>query len=391
MFRRKINDKEVDIRSLNDVILLLKKILKVSYIFLFIALIAGITMILKEWEIKKFLFTVLGVLSPLFIGLVIAWLFNPFVTWMQKKGVRRSVGTTVTYVFIIGFIFVLLNAIIPLLINQVNDFARSIPEVVDSVSGWLDSFFHQFDNIEYIDAEAIKNNILTAIKNFGNGVTESLPLMTISFIKRLFSGVGVILVGFIIGFYLLLTFDGVGDTLIGFLPKRMQKNTKELTDLVNSSMFRYVQGACLDSTVIFIVSSIGLWLVGLKAPLLFGLFCGVTNVIPYAGPYIGGFPAVIVGFSQGTTTGVLTLLLIAVIQFIEGNFFQPYIMSKTTKLHPVTIITGLLVFGHFWGIIGMVVSTPIIGSIKSILLFFDQKYGFLGFSEPDKKDIELEL
>ncbi len=385
MFRRKISDKEVDVKTLNDVMSLLKKILKVSYFFIIIAVVVGVTMILKEWEVKNFLLTILKVLSPLFIGLLIAWLFNPFVTWMQKKGIRRSIGTTITYALIIGVISILLNALIPLLIAQVNDFAHSIPSVVDSVSGWLEDLLYQFDNIEYIDVNMVQNNVSASLKSFGNGLTESLPTMTISFVKTLFSGIGAIVIGLIIGFYLLLTFDGVGDTLIGFLPKRLQTSTHELAELVNSSMIRYVQGACLDSTIIFIVSSIGLGLIGLKAPLLFGLFCGVTNVIPYAGPYIGGFPAVIVGFSQGTTTGILTLLLIVVIQFIEGNFFQPYIMSKTTKLHPVTIITGLLVFGHFWGIIGMVVSTPIIGSIKAIILFYDRKYEIFGFKDEEKK------
>ena len=115
--------------------------------------------------------------------------------------------------------------------------------------------------------------------------------------------------------------------------------------------------------------------------MLFGLFCGLTNVIPYAGPYIGGAPAVIVGFSQSPTTGLLVLAVIVVIQFIEGNFFQPIIMSKSTKLHPVTIISGLLLFGHFWGIIGMFVSTPIIGVIKSVFMYFDEKYEFFNYEK----------
>ena len=140
-----------------------------------------------------------------------------------------------------------------------------------------------------------------------------------------------------------------------------------------------ISGALIDSTLVFIISALCLWMVGLKAPLLFGLFCGITNVIPYAGPYIGGAPAVIVGFSQGMTTGLLTLLVIAIIQFIEGNFFQPVIMSKTTKLHPVTIMLGLLVFGYFWGIIGMVISTPIIAALKALFIYFENKYNFLNF------------
>ncbi len=100
-------------------------------------------------------------------------------------------------------------------------------------------------------------------------------------------------------------------------------------------------------------------------------------MIPYAGPYIGGIPAVIVGFSQSPTVGILTLITIVIIQFLEGNFIQPLVMSKTTKLHPVTIMIGLLVFGHFWGIIGMFVSTPIIAVLKAIFTYFDDKYDII--------------
>ena len=92
-------------------------------------------------------------------------------------------------------------------------------------------------------------------------------------------------------------------------------------------------------------------------------------------PKFGG-PAVIVGFSQSPIIGIIVLVIIVVVQFLEGNLLQPLIMSKTTKLHPVTIMLGLLVFGYFFGIIGMVISTPIIAALKSIFMFFNDKYEF---------------
>ena len=177
----------------------------------------------------------------------------------------------------------------------------------------------------------------------------------------------------------LISFDNV-DNLLAFLPKKSQKGTKDLLKAINGSLRGFVQGAILDCTLIFIVSSIAFMLVGLKAPLLFGLFCGLTNIIPYAGPYIGGAPAVVVAFSQGTPIGLLTLFSIILIQFIEGNFLQSLILSKTTKLHPVTIIMGLLIFGHFWGIIGMAVATPVIAALKTLLLFLDDRYDILKFN-----------
>ena len=131
------------------------------------------------------------------------------------------------------------------------------------------------------------------------------------------------------------------------------------------------------ASLVFVLSSLGFVISGLKAPLLFGLFCGLTDVIPYLGPYIGGAPAVIVGFSQSTITGIITLVAVVIIQFIEGNFLQPLIMSKQLKLHPVTIMLGLLVFGYFFGVIGMVLATPIMATIKVVFTFFDERYNIV--------------
>ena len=180
-----------------------------------------------------------------------------------------------------------------------------------------------------------------------------------------------------------MSFDNINETLITLFPKNLQKNTNELIYEVNSSLRRFVLGALLDSSLIFIVSSIGFCAVGLKAPFLFALFCALTNIIPYAGPYIGGVPAVVVGLSQGPTVGIFTLIIIVVVQFLEGNFIQPVVMSKTTKLHPVTIMIGLLIFGHFWGIIGMFISTPIIASFKAIFTYFNDKYDLIRFNGED--------
>ena len=185
----------------------------------------------------------------------------------------------------------------------------------------------------------------------------------------------------IIGFYLLVGFDNANELMITWLPKRMQNDARDLLNEVNTSFRRFIKGAFYDCSLVFVVTSIGFMLVGLKGALLFGLFCGITNVIPYAGPYIGGIPAVIVGFSQGPLTGLLTLLVIFVVQFLEGNLLQPVIMSKTTKLHPVTIMVGLLIFGHFFGIVGMVLSTPIIAAIKIIIIYFIEKYELLNYQK----------
>lgn len=381
MFKKKVKSTEIDKEELNDVISTSKKILHVLYILVFIVSIYIITIVFKEWNVKEFCITMFKIVFPLFIGLGIAWLFDPFVKWLQKKGVKRGIGTFLTYILFLGILAIIIGSIIPMLVDQINEFVSSVPGIIDDVKGWLTSILDSFSGIEGFDVKTFKADIFKRIGEFGTGLTNNLPTLTVNMIKTIFSGLGQILVGLVIGFYLLMSFDSASDTITTLIPQRFRKSGKELMEASNISLRKWVQGALLDSTAIFIISSLALWIVGLKAPMLFGLFCGITNVIPYAGPYIGGAPAVIVGFSQSPTIGVLTLLSIFVIQFVEGNFFQPLIMSKTTKLHPVTIMLGLLIFGHFFGIIGMVISTPIIAIFKVIFEFLDKKYKILDLEE----------
>ena len=381
--RKKFEEKEIDHKKLNELISLSRNVVKILYILLIVLGVYAIIMLTKEIRILHFIFVILKVISPLFIGFIIAWLFDPLVKWLQKKGIRRSIGTTITYLILLGFIALVMGGLIPLLSEQLNEFIKVIPNIIDNSRDLIDKFADKLSVIDGLDVYAFKKELFDKIVLFSTNLTSELPSMLVIFVRKFFSGMGSIIVGLVIGFYLLLGFNNVNDTLITLFPKKIQRNTKEIVFEVNFSLRRFVVGALLDALLIFIVSSIGFGIVGLKAPFLFALFCALTNIIPYAGPYIGGIPAVIVGFSQNATVGILSLVIIVVVQFLEGNFIQPMVMSKTTKLHPVTIMIGLLVFGHFWGIIGMFVSTPIIASCKAIFTYFDDKYNLINFSEED--------
>ncbi len=371
MFKKK-ND-ELNIEKINDSVSLLNKILRIMFVLIIIiGVYLGIKLI-QELKIKDIIIDILKIIAPVFIGLFVAWLFDPLVKKMQRKGIKRGIGAIIVYIVFISLLIILIAAIIPILTEQINDFVKTIPSIFTIITDWLKDITKGI-NIEGIDINNFTTEVTNKLGSFATSLAQSLPNLTVNFLKSFFSGILTFVIGLIIGFYFLIGFDNAGELIITLFPKNIQKDTRELTNEVNNSFRRFVEGALLDATFVFIITSIAFAIVGLKAPLLFGLFCGITNVIPYAGPYIGGAPAVIVGFSQGPLTGVLTLLSVVVIQFLEGNFLQPVIMSKTTKLHPVTIITGLLIFGHFFGIIGMVISTPIIAAVKSIFMFFNEKY-----------------
>lgn len=375
MFGRKVS-KDLDIKKVNEVTDLASKVLKVFYLLLIAATVYVVIRLFKETHVLDFVFKILEICLPLFIGILIAWLFDPFIKWLESKKIRRTLGAIITYLIIFIVIFLVLVTLIPLLVDQVREFAKIIPDVFGTVKGWVTDLFNTLDNSEVIDFAKMKEEMFTSLEGFATNITTTLPQNIIGFITGLFSGFGVFVLGLIIGFFLIINFDS-SNKLFNFVPRKFRETTIELLDDVNGSLRNYVKGAILDCTLIFVISSIAFWLIGLKAPMLFGLFCGLTNIIPYAGPYIGGAPAVIVGLTQSPTIGILVFIAIFVIQFLEGNFLQPIIMSKTTKLHPVTIMLGLLVFGYFFGIVGMLISTPVIAALKTVFKFYDNKYGII--------------
>lgn len=376
---KKNKEVKLDVRGINSVIKLTRKLLQIGLYMAIILIIYFGIVLGKEAGLFELIVNVLGIISPLFIGLVIAWLFNPLVNKLKNRGINRTLSAVLVYVVILGVITLALFALVPTLYTQVQDFAKVIPSVFDKFQNYIDGIFQKLDTIQNFDAWAIRDGLFEQIEGVGTGIASSLPNMLIGIISSFASGMGSIIVGLIIGFFLLVSFEST-DSFIEFLPKKIQTSTRELLHKIDDALRSFVTGSILDCTFIFIISSIGLYFAGLKAPLLFGLFCGITNIIPYAGPYIGGIPAVLVGFSQGITTGILTLIVLCVIQFLEGNFLQPVILSKTTKLHPVTIILGLLIFGNLWGILGMIISTPLLAASKAIILFFDEKYDILDFN-----------
>ncbi len=379
MFSRK-EKKELDVQKINEVSSLSAKVLRVFYLILIALGAYVIIKLCKETKILDFFFTVFKVLLPLFIGLIIAWLFDPFIHFLESKKINRKLGAVIAYLIFFVVIAFILWMLIPLLASQIKEFLKIAPSVFEAIKEWIVNGLDKLDTIHGLDASGIKASLFNDFEKFTSNITEELPTNIISTISGIFSGLGTFILGLIIGFFLLISFDN-SSNLFNFIPKKIRKTTVSLLEDINVSLRRYVKGAGVDCGVVFVLSSLGLWAVGLKAPALFGFFCGLTNIIPYAGPYIGGAPAAIVGFVQSPMTGILVIIVIAVIQFLEGNFLQPYIMSKTTKLHPVSIILGLLVFGYFGGIVGMLLSTPLLSVAKTIFVFFDNKYGLLDYQK----------
>ena len=376
MFKKKNND-SIDYGKLNEGIRIGVNILKIFFILSIVVLIFICSRLFSDWKILPFIGKILTIISPLFIGIVIAWLFDPFVTYLHKKGVSRILGAIFVYVIFLSLIYLLIRLMIPSISNQLNDLAQSVPTFINYLKNNIDNFFENLNNLGDFNFTDIKIGIYDSINNLSKSLTVDLPTTIMNAISNIISGGVNLLIGLLVGLYMLFDFDNVKKHLYSLIPNKYQDDVVSLLDKLNNNLKSYVHGTLLIMFILFVFQSIALWIAGLEAPMVFGLFCAVTNVIPYVGPYIGGAPAVIVGLSISPMTGLFVLIAIVLAQTLESYFLQPVVMGKTIKLHPVKIMLGLLIFGHFFGIIGMILATPVISVLKTIFQYLNKKFAIM--------------
>ena len=384
LFNNNKSDK-INMEEVNEVIDLSKKILHFFYIAMIIATVFIVTLIAREWGVWNFILNILSVLSPFFIGFVLAWILNPIVNKLEKKKMPRVVGSMLVYAIMILSIALFVGYMLPVIYDQIQVLIRNLPSIFNEVEIFMNNIVSRLGNIDGVDFVSIKNQIFTTITSSFNNFMTSLPNTIMGMVGNLFSSLVTICFGLVIGLYMLIDFDSINGHLLNLLPKKNRFEASLLITNISTEVRKSVNGTLLVASMVFVCDSLGFFFIGLQAPLLFGLLCGITDLIPYVGPYIGGIVAVIVGFAQSPLIGILSLIIVVVVQMVENNILQPIVMSKTTELHPVTIIVGLLLFEHFFGIVGMILCTPCMSLVKVVWRFFKEKYNLF----QDKDEIIL--
>ena len=383
---KSLTGKTVSAKKINQALNTGNKILKILYLLFIILLIYVVSLILKDWKVLTFVGKILSIISPLFIGWFIAWMLNPLVKKLTDKGVKKGLSVAITYLILIAVIVLIFVFTIPSLGEQISELVSSIPKITSDVKGWIDDIFVKLSNLSLENLDTIKSSFLTKIESFGSNIQKNLPTMAVNIVAALASGIGKILLSLILAFYISFDFEKVTDGFVNMFPKKSRKEIKYLLEKLDESLYSFISGTLWLSLLLFVVSVIGFSIIGLNAAVLVSFICVVTNLIPYIGPYMGAAVAGAIGFAQSPLIGILTLALILVTQTIDGNILQPLVMSKKMNLSPITIILSLLVFEYMFGIIGMVIATPVVALLKIIYVFLDEKYDIFGFLDNSDED-----
>ena len=340
-----------------------------------------------------------GILMPFIYGAVIAYLLKPVCNCVEdflRRLLPEKMGTaanmlavTISLLFGILVVYALIMMIVPQLItsvttlyytarNNLNDFVdwASHQEIIASNQQLLDFIETSYDNLQDTLDNLVRTKLVPSMQSLLSGA--ALGVMSfVTFLKN-------IVIGLIVSVYLLASrkkFGQQGKLILYSLVKPRWANLIMEEIRYADRMFGgFINGKILDSAIIGVLCYIACLIFKFPSALLVSVIIGVTNVIPFFGPFIGAIPATLLILIQNPIKALWFVLFVLVLQQVDGNIIGPKILGNTTGLSSFWVLFAILLFGGLWGFVGMIIGVPLFAVIYDVI----KKLVFHGLNRNDE-------
>jgi predicted PurR-regulated permease PerM len=362
-------------------------ILTVTALYILNAVIVNIGSIFET--IFAFLGNIMTILSPFIIALVIAYLLYPMVKWMEINllskfkmncQIKRTLSVLLTYLLIVGAFILFIYSTYAMIGGQITNNVN-VNNMIDSIMKYSQRYNDIFQSaVAKLETSGLSADIKEQFTNIIerlNGFVGTAVNAIFDFFKQLGSNLLNILLGVIIAFYILKDLEYFkrfsNDCFEAVLRQNTNKKTKLFLRDVDNVVSKFIRGQLLDGLIVGILSSLGLWIIGLDFPVLIGMTAGIANIIPYFGPIIGSVPAVIVGLlSDSPIKALFAVLMLLLVQQLDGAIIAPKVVGESVGLHPVFVILSIVIGGAYFGLLGMLLAVPAAGIIKLLVMRWRQ-------------------
>jgi len=304
-------------------------------------------------------------LAPLLIAIIIAYLLEGPITWMEGKGIRRIFGISLVLALFIMLALVGSFAVFPILWTQIADLFKELPHYIARGQQVLLNLPERYPLITEQQVREIVNAIRTQVGNLGQHVL-AISLASVANLITLL--VYLVLVPFLV-FFLLKDKNIIINWISLRLPRERSAAQYLWRDL-DAQMGNYVRGKFWEILIVGSVTHLCFVLLGVDYALLLATITGLSVLVPYVGAVVVTLPVVLIGYFQWGLGGELLWLLLVygVIQALDGNVLNPLLFARAVNLHPVAIITAILVFGGIWGFWGIFFAIPLATLVNAVIL-----------------------
>lgn len=303
---------------------------------------------------------IVAVITPLLVALFLAYLINPWVSSLEKRGLQRSAAILAVYLFLAVVIGMAAAYLLPTLIRELSKLATTVPSYAQQISAW---YWSMKGNVP----EAVNGFVEQNVQQLQVAVTATAQGLIQAILSTLGLAVYLVLIP-IMSYYLLRDSAAIWQTFTDLVPRRNRNKVISLVSDVQGTLGCWVRGQVTVCTLVGLLTSLGLWFIGLgEFALVLGLSAGLSDFIPYFGPIIGGAPAVLFGLLRGPGMAIRALIVILVVQQIENSVIAPAVLGHELGLHPLSIILGLIAGGKVGGLWGMILAVPTMAISKVLL------------------------
>jgi len=303
------------------------------------------------------LYLVRDILAILFVSLILASAIDPWVDWMQRKKIPRGVGVLVIYSVLFAFVSLVIYLIIPPIAKEISELASNFPKILDKMMAGFSALK------EYTDQRGILSNVKDGLGTISSGL-QSAAGGVFSTVTGIFGGIFSFFLVLVLTFYMVVEENAIKTLIFSIAPSEHQPYVMRLVNRMQRKIGMWLRGQLILSLVIFVLTYIGLSILGVKYALVLALIAGLTESIPYLGPMLAAIPAVFLAFTQAPMLALFVAILYYVIQLTENNILVPKVMEKAVGLNPIVSIAVLLIGFQLAGIVGAILSIPVATAVS---------------------------
>ncbi|MES2905614.1 MAG: AI-2E family transporter [Pseudomonadota bacterium] len=310
------------------------------------------------------LFVFKSVLMPFGVGLILAFVLDPLADRFQRMNLSRAMATTIVFSSLFLAIALILFLIVPILANQVTEFAQSMPEIIKAVQTFA---AEQIVRIK----TAVGPQLSAKLQNLPNpfdAFIRDAALTMVAFLtsiwssgQAVFNTISLLIITPIVACYLLYDWDRMVAHIDRFIPRRDVAAVRKIAREINAVLASYLRGQALICIILGSIYAAGLAIIGLNFALLIGLMSGLVCFVPYLGNILGLGTALLVAVAQFGADPTKLIFVAAVYgtgQMIDGYVLQPKLLSNAVGIHPVWLIFALYAFGLLFGFTGVLLAVP---------------------------------
>lgn len=309
-----------------------------------------------------FLFAISNIVKLVIIAALLAYVLDPLASFLESRGMSRTAATISIFLLLIAVVGISYIMFLPILSEEISTLK------VGFSSEKAELMISRFENflISKLSFLAIKDlDLLNRVHVITAKIGDWMFTHIIDAASVILS---IILIPFIV-FFLIKDGRRFKKEFVSIVPNRYFELSLYVLHKINIQVGNYLRGQVLDATIVGILATCAMWLLGVKYFFVIGVFAGIANIIPYFGPITGATIAVIVSILQTGSFNLAFYVIVAftIIKLIDDTIILPVVMSKSVRINPLTVLLAIMIGGKLFGILGMLLSVPVAGFMKVII------------------------